>query len=85
VGHRPSLFFNQIIKYMNARPSLPPRLAYWGICLIVIAWLAATVLFEMHLGWPVTGIQWCKRLVGWGVEFMLVRALFLSTRRQPFR
>jgi hypothetical protein len=57
------------------------KIALTGLCLIAIIWLAATVLFEVHLGWPVNTIQWAKRLLGWAVEFWLVRTVFLAARR----
>ena len=66
---------------MNERFSIPPQLALWGICTIAIAWLAATFLFEIHLGLPVTGIQWAKRAIGWFVEFWMYRTLMIGFRR----
>jgi hypothetical protein len=66
---------------MTTNTRLTPRLAFWGICTIAIAWLAASLFFELHLGVPTNGTQWLKRAVGWGVEVMLIRALFLGTRR----
>ena len=52
---------------------LTPQLVFWGICLIVLCWLSATLLFEVHLGWPANSVQWLKRALGWGVEFWLVQ------------
>jgi hypothetical protein len=66
---------------MKAPAFLTPQLAFWGLCLIGLVWLAATILFEAHLGWPVGSIQWAKRLVGWGVELWLMRTLVLGARR----
>jgi hypothetical protein len=66
---------------MKTKSLLTTQIGVWGICLIVMGWLAATCLFEMHLGWPGSGIQWAKRLVGWAVEIFLVRALIIGVRR----
>jgi hypothetical protein len=66
---------------MKSRSTLIPPSAFWCICLIALAWLAATVLFETRLGWPETSIQWLKRLVGWSVELWLVRTLFTGVPR----
>lgn len=66
---------------MNARSSVIPQVAFWGICLIAIVWITGTLLFESHQGWPVTGIQWAKRIAGWGVELMLIRTLLRGVRR----
>ena len=38
--------------------------------------------FEMHLGFPASGLQWAKRIVGWGVEIWLIRTLLLGVRRR---
>lgn len=51
------------------------------MCVFVIGWLAATFLFELHLGWPANSIQWAKRLVGWGVEIWLIRTLARVVRK----
>jgi hypothetical protein len=66
---------------MNRRSLISPQAGFWGICLIVTAWLIASLLFEIHQGWPVTGLQYAKRLVGWFVEFWLIRTLVLGMRR----
>lgn len=58
-----------------------PQVAFWGICLIILGWIAATILFEIHLGWPVNGVQWAKRLVGWGIECWLIRAFIRGAGR----
>ena len=67
---------------MKTRSSLTPQVAFWGICVIAFCWIAATLLFEMHLGLPGSGIQWAKRIVGWGVEIWLLRTLLLGVRRR---
>ena len=66
---------------MNTRSSITPQVAFWGLCLIAVVWIVITAGFEIHQGWPVTGAQWMKRLVGWGVELLLVRALVHGVRR----
>jgi len=66
---------------MNGRYSLTPRFAFYGICLIAIAWLAITIPVELHLGWPANGLQWAKRIVGWGVEIWLLRTLIFGVQR----
>lgn len=66
---------------MNDRNILTPRLAFYGICLIAIAWLTLTVPFELHLGWPATGVQWAKRIAGWAVEIWLLRTLIFGVQR----
>ncbi len=66
---------------MNARLPVSPQFAFWGICIIAVCWLAATLLFEVHLGLPYTGVQWAKRLIGWGVEFWMFRTLMIGFRR----
>ncbi len=66
---------------MKTRSFLTPQFAVWGICLIVLCWIAATFAIEIHLGWPVGAIQWVKRLVGWSVEFLLIRTLIVGLGR----
>jgi len=66
---------------MNTRLPISPQFAVWGICIIATCWLAASVLFEIHLGLPVTGIQWAKRAVGWWVEFWMLRTLMNGFHR----
>jgi hypothetical protein len=82
-GSPPQLPFNFVIssRLMKTQSPLTPKLAIWGICLIVLCWIAATFLFEFHLGWPAGSIQWAKRLVGWSVEFLLIRTFVLGIRR----
>jgi hypothetical protein len=65
---------------MNSRPSLP-HLAFWGICLIAVAWIVLTVLFELHLGWPTNMTQLTKRIVGWVVEVWFIRTLIVRAGR----
>lgn len=55
--------------------NINPRIALAGICLVAFGWIAATLLFELHMGLPVSGVQWAKRLVGWGVEVWFLRTL----------
>lgn len=55
--------------------NINPRVALGGICLVAFGWIALTLLLEIHFGMPVTGIQWAKRLVGWGVELWFLRTL----------
>ena len=57
------------------------RIAFWGMCATVLRWMAATVAFEFRLGWPGSGLDWAKRIVGWGVELLLIRALVSLVRR----
>jgi hypothetical protein len=66
---------------MSARSSLTSKIAFWGICAVIVAWIAATIVFEINLGWPATGVQVAKRIVGWGVEIMLIRTLIIGTRK----
>lgn len=65
---------------MKNRSWINPQFAFWGICLFVTAWIAATLLFEFHLGWPMSPVQWAKRLVGWGVEGWLIRTFAFRVR-----
>jgi hypothetical protein len=63
-----------------------PRVAVAGICLMALGWLALTLLFEFHMGLPASGVQWAKRLVGWGVELWFIRVLafgFVRCRNLP--
>lgn len=65
-----------------------PRIAAAGICLLGLAWVVFTVLFEIHLGIPGGGVQWTKRLVGWAVEVWFLRTLlrvFARSRSLPVR
>lgn len=57
------------------------KVAFWGICLVAIAWLTFTMLFEMHRGVPSNGIQWTKRLAGWIVEGWFLHTLISGIRR----
>lgn len=66
---------------MTTSKRITPQIAFWGICIIALTWLAATLLFETHLGWPVTLLQWIKRLIGWLVEMWLVKTFFFGARR----
>jgi hypothetical protein len=66
---------------MKPHTLLTPQIAFWGHCLIGLGWIAATILFELHLGWPITATQWIKRPVGWGIEFLLARTLVIGARR----
>lgn len=66
---------------MKVPAFLSSQIAFWGICLVGLCWLAVTVLFEIQLGWPLSGVQWARRLVGWGVELWLIRTLALGARR----
>jgi hypothetical protein len=67
---------------MNTRFPLSPPFAFWGICIVAVCWLAATLLFELHLGFPSSGVQWAKRLIGWFVEFWMFRTLVIGFRRR---
>lgn len=67
---------------MKAQILISPKYAFWGICIIASSWLAATALFEVYLGVPGNGIQWAKRLVGWGVEIWLLRTLLTGFNRR---
>lgn len=66
---------------MNIRSRLIPQFAFWGICLIGLAWITLSFWFEIHLGLPATSVQWVKRAVGWVVEIWLIRTLLLGARR----
>jgi hypothetical protein len=61
-------------------PSLS-QFAFYGVCLVAAGWIVLTVVMETHFGIPNTPFQWFKRLLGWGVEFWLIRSLFLGIRR----
>jgi len=69
---------------MKTRSPLLPQFAFYGICLVAASWLILTVVMETHFGVPQTSAQWLKRLLGWGLEFWLIRSLFLGIRRSRF-
>lgn len=66
---------------MKTQALSKPQIAFWGILLLAIGWIAATLVFEIHLGWPGNAIAWAKRLVGWGVEAWLVRTVVIGMKR----
>lgn len=69
---------------LKTRGPLLPHFAFYGICIVTACWLVLTVLMETHFGLPRSGGQWLTRILGWGVEFWLIRSLFVGIRRSQF-
>ena len=63
------------------RSLLLPRLAFWSIVSIATAWACFTILFETHQGIPVTREQWGHRIIGWFIQFLLIRTFVRGVRR----
>ena len=57
------------------------RIGFWSLCCLACIWIGLSLMFEIHMGLPTTGLQWGKRLLGWGLEIWLVRTLMLGVRR----
>lgn len=66
---------------MKTRTPLMPQFAFYGICIVAASWLVLAVVMETHFGIPHTTNQWIKRILGWALEFWLVRSLFVGIRR----
>ena len=57
------------------------RFAFWSICVVIATWATLTVVFECRLGWPATREQWGHRLIGWFIQFVLVRTFYRGVKR----
>jgi hypothetical protein len=58
-----------------------PQLVFWSVCAVVITWAAITLFLEFRMGWPADRAAWGHRIIGWFINFVLVRTFFKGVRR----
>jgi hypothetical protein len=66
---------------MNSNRIFLPRLAFWSLVVVAATWGIATIIFETSQGFPVTREQWGHRMIGWFINFVLVRTFVRGVRR----
>jgi uncharacterized membrane protein AbrB (regulator of aidB expression) len=58
-----------------------PHAIFWTVCAVLIAWATVTLFLELHMGWPSDRAAWGHRLVGWFINFLLVRTFLRGMKR----
>lgn len=58
-----------------------PRLTFWSLISVATVWAVVTIAFETHQGIPVTREQWGHRMIGWFIQFLLIRTFVRGVRR----
>jgi hypothetical protein len=58
-----------------------PQIYFWSICGVILAWATATLYMEIHLGFPMTRLDWGHRLIGWFINFILIQKFVAGTKR----
>ena len=52
-----------------------------GMCFVLFFWAAITLYLEGRMGWPADRSAWTHRMIGWFVNFMLMRTFVKGLQR----
>ena len=66
---------------MNSARLHLSKFAFWSICVVAFCWAAGTLIFEISSGIPNTREEWAHRVMGWFVQFVLIRTFQKGVRR----
>jgi hypothetical protein len=66
---------------MTQQKVVLPQTIFWTVCAVLVAWATVTLVLELRMGWPVDRAAWGHRLIGWFVNFLLIRTFLRGMKR----